>query len=120
MTRCITLSEIEEESQPAKVPLRRLVSSTVTPNIIESVYETVYVVVEDPFKRTHSYDSPAYDSPARFVSNPPVVPVVPVVPVSSPFGMTRGVTYWNPLGIRREDELKYREETKQDGYNTPP
>jgi hypothetical protein len=106
-TRCITLSEIAEESQPATVPLRRLVSSTVTPNIIESVYETVYV--ENPFKRTHTYDSPAW-----FASNPPVEPV------SAPFGMTRGVTYWNPLGIHPEDELKYREEMKQDGYNTPP
>jgi hypothetical protein len=47
-----------------------------------------------------------------------VEPVVPVRP--PPLGMTRGVTYWNPMGIRREDELKCRELTKQDGYNTPP
>jgi hypothetical protein len=113
MNRCVTLSDIADDSQPATMPLRRLVSSTVTPSIIENVYETVNVA-ENPFKRTHTYDSPAW-----FASNPPIEPVKIV---SAPLGMTRGVTYWNPLGIRREDELKYREENKQedDGYNTPP
>lgn len=101
LTRCITLSDIPDDSQPTVVPLRRLVSSTVTPSIIENVYETVNVA--SPFKRTHTYEPP----------------VEPVKHVSAPLGMTRGVTYWNPLGIRLEDELKHREESNQEGYDTP-
>jgi hypothetical protein len=110
LSRCVTISmpPIDVESQSNVVPFRRLVSSTVTPSIIENVYETVDVDV-NPFKRTHTYDSPAW-----VASNPPIAPVEP-----APLGMKRGVTYWNPLGIRREDELKYREESNQEGYDTP-